>query len=117
VLIAIPADRLPRPLFFRAVLIGSIMGGATSGLQIAQDHVRKLKEKDELESGESGLAQPVSLPIVGTAPEHPTVDRPVQLGEKAMPAVHEASRALSTAAESDRLRRRSWWDPRRWVGM
>jgi hypothetical protein len=108
VLIAIPADRLPRPLFFRAVLIGSIMGGATSGLQIAQDHVRKLKEKDELESGESGLAQPVSLPIVG---------RPVQSGEKAMPAVHEASRALSTAAESDRLRRRSWWDPRRWVGM
>ncbi|GFZ44130.1 hypothetical protein JCM24511_01851 [Saitozyma sp. JCM 24511] len=118
------AYRLPRPLFFRAVLIGSIMGGATSGLQIAQDHVRKLKEKDERVSvsGESGgsdgsgSAQPVSSPVVGTAPEHPTVDRPVQAGETALPPVHEASRPLSTAAESDQ-RRRAWWDPRRWVGL
>ncbi|RSH81585.1 hypothetical protein EHS25_006207 [Saitozyma podzolica] len=116
------AYRLPRPLFFRAVLIGSIMGGATSGLQIAQDHVRKLKEKDERvsvsgESGGSGLAQPVSAPVMGSAPEHPTVDRPVQAGETAMSPVQGASRALPTAAESDRLRRRAWWDPRRWVGM
>jgi hypothetical protein len=54
---------------------------------------------------------------VETAPEHLTVDRPVQAGETAMPPVHEASRVLSTAAESDQIRRKAWWDPRRWVGM
>lgn len=43
-------DALPRQLFIRSLLIGSIMGGVTSMLQVAQAKVGRLKDEQERES-------------------------------------------------------------------
>ncbi|WWD17464.1 hypothetical protein CI109_101905 [Kwoniella shandongensis] len=41
------AYRLPRPLFIRSVLMGTILGGTTSAMQIAQAHIGKLRDEQE----------------------------------------------------------------------
>ncbi|OCF36696.1 hypothetical protein I317_03003 [Kwoniella heveanensis CBS 569] len=58
--------RLPRQLFIRSVLMGLILGGSTSALQIAQDRVRQLKEEEdrrraaESSSGANSASVPAS---------------------------------------------------------
>ncbi len=39
-------DRLPRPLFMRSMIIGTVLGGITSALQVVQAKVGKLREEE-----------------------------------------------------------------------
>ncbi|WVQ99251.1 hypothetical protein IAU59_006383 [Kwoniella sp. CBS 9459] len=52
--------RLPRQLFIRSVLMGLILGGSTSALQIAQDRVRELKEAEDRRNALVAPAAPAS---------------------------------------------------------
>ncbi|WRT66184.1 uncharacterized protein IL334_003137 [Kwoniella shivajii] len=42
--------RLPRQLFIRSIMMGTILGGLTSAMQIAQAHIGKLREEEEAKS-------------------------------------------------------------------
>ncbi|WVW83699.1 hypothetical protein I302_105720 [Kwoniella bestiolae CBS 10118] len=39
--------RLPRPLFIRSILMGTLLGALTSTMQIAQAHIGKLRQEEE----------------------------------------------------------------------
>ncbi|WWC70392.1 uncharacterized protein I206_104342 [Kwoniella pini CBS 10737] len=40
--------RLPRPLFIRSIIMGTILGALTSTMQVAQAHIGRLRQEEEL---------------------------------------------------------------------
>jgi hypothetical protein len=79
-------DTLPRPLFIRALVMGTLLGGATSGLQAAQDYVGRLRVEQALHEPKSdtSLPPPEQEKTAGgsIARGDVRVDRPAQVGEK-----------------------------------
>ncbi|KAI9639575.1 uncharacterized protein MKK02DRAFT_39895 [Dioszegia hungarica] len=75
---------LPRPLFIRALVMGTLLGGATSGLQAAQDYVGRLRVEQALHEPRSATALPPPEQTAGGtgATGDVRVDRPAQVGEK-----------------------------------
>lgn len=79
-------DTLPRPLFIRALVMGTLLGGATSGLQAAQDYVGRLRVEQALNEPKSDTALPPpeqeKTADGSVARGEVRVDRPAQVGEK-----------------------------------
>ncbi|WVR07206.1 hypothetical protein IAU60_004247 [Kwoniella sp. DSM 27419] len=68
--------RLPRQLFIRSVLMGFILGGSTSALQIAQAHIGKLREAEQI-ANPSPPKSPSSVGAAASVEEVVPVPSPV----------------------------------------
>lgn len=94
---ALIPDRLPRPLFIRSVAIGSIMGSATSALQILQSKIGDMRtDYDEASIRTTNAAN-------GSAPSVPTSDQAHDLSEGStvvLPVDHQMAPELRPEVSS-----------------
>ncbi|WVQ67864.1 uncharacterized protein L199_006069 [Kwoniella botswanensis] len=70
--------RLPRPLFIRSIIMGTLLGALTSTMQVAQAHIGKMREEEELKVART---QPETVAIT-TEEVIPTSNKTI--GDKSM---------------------------------
>ena len=99
-------DRLPNPLLLRAILIGTILGTLTSGLQIVQARIGRIVEKDAVEK--QAL---ITDSQMDTVSDKVDVDRPVVPGDviRDIP-VDEEMADTATVSSGKESMDNSWWN-------
>lgn len=111
-------DTLPRPLFIRALVMGTLLGGATSGLQTAQDYVGRLRAAQEESLPRSATSLPPIqqsgvpssvLPISGPGGEHGLVDRELRKGEKRIGVPIDETAAIEENVDVNKEATTSSW--------
>lgn len=87
--------------------MGTLLGGATSGLQTAQDYVGRLRAMQDGEPRLSTALPPVTVTQTGSISvlkEGVNVDRGLKMGERS-----DGVPVDETKAESDSVERGSWY--------
>ncbi|WWC61680.1 uncharacterized protein I303_104265 [Kwoniella dejecticola CBS 10117] len=77
--------RLPRPLFIRSTIMGTLLGALTSTMQVAQAHIGRLRQEEEAKNTVTTAQSAASLPVTteevippaqsANTPQEPIIDK------------------------------------------